>query len=817
MGRIIKAYFKLKQKTVYVYPTFMGPGPAIAPIVYTERYRHRPERKFQSRRRKIYPQRLHQRCPKPGEELIYANVHQRDFDYGATSNIYGFYSITLPPGQHTLEFSYLGYEPLTKTVQLFANQELNIELQPESAQLEEVVVKGEAENEAIESVKMSRIDLPIAQIKKMPALFGEPDLIKTIQTLPGVASAGEGTSSFFVRGGSADQNLVLIDEAPVYELSHLFGLASIFNADIIKNAELYKGGIPPKFGGRLSSLLEVSTRDGNAKQFAGSAALGLLSAKASFEGPIVKDKASFIAAGRRSYVDLFMKLSEDTKEDAVQFYDLNLKFNLKANNHNRFFLAGYRGRDIFRFGDDFQMDWGNSTATFRWNHLFNDRLFSNLSVIYSNFDYRLEDKTEVEGFVWKANQEEVSIKEDFTYFINPQITFKAGYHGVYRAFQPGVITPNSDQSIFKETKLQKQFALDHGLYAGFEHILSDRLAIQYGLRFTIFQNIGSGTVYEYADPQNNIDIAVIDSTTYGNFDNIKTFSTLEPRFSARYKLASNRSIKASYQRMAQYIHLVSNSTVPIPFQYLGAQFALPGSADRRPGSHRILSEPAKQYLRIFGRGLSTKKAVDVTEFADNAAIFFNQHLATEFRQGELESYGIEFFLKKNKGKLRGFTSYTWSRAETTIPTVNQDRPFPANHDRRHNFNLALSYQLDDRWEFATNFNYASGRPITLPTGKYEFDNYKLDLFSERNGYRLPAFHRMDVSATFNSRKNEQRKVKRTQVFGIYNVYNQKNPFTIYTRVKQDEEGNIIGDGTEKEARLVYLFGILPYASLNITF
>ena len=751
-----------------------------------------------------------------GEELIYANVHQKDFSYGATSNIYGFYSITLPPGQHTLEFSYLGYEPLIKTVQLFSNQELNIELQPESAQLEEIVVKGEAENESIESVKMSRIDLPIAQIKKMPALFGEPDLIKTIQTLPGVASAGEGTSSFFVRGGSADQNLVLIDEAPVYELSHLFGLASIFNADIIKNAELYKGGIPPKFGGRLSSLLEVSTRDGNSKEFAGSAALGLLSAKASLEGPIVRDKASFIAAGRRSYVDLFMKLSEETKEDAVQFYDLNLKFNLKANNRNRFFLSGYRGRDIFRFGDDFQMDWGNSTATFRWNHLFNDRLFSNLSVIYSNFDYRLEDKTDVEGFVWKANQEEVSVKEDFTYFINPRITFKTGYHGIYRHFQPGLITPNSDRSIFKETKLQEQYALDHGLYAGFEHILSDRLAIQYGIRFTIFQNIGSGTIYQYADPQDNIDITVIDSTVYGNFDNIKTFSTLEPRFSARYKLSARQSIKASYQRMAQYIHLISNSTVPIPFNTWA-----PSSPYLDP---QIADQVAIGYFQNFRDNTFEfsveafyKKAVDVTEFADNAAIFFNRDLATEFRQGELESYGIEFFLKKNKGKLRGFTSYTWSKAETTIPTVNRDQPFPANHDRRHNFNLALTYQLDDRWEFATNFNYSSGRPITLPTGKYEFDNYKLDLFSERNGYRLPAFHRMDVSVTFNSRKNEERKIKRTKVFGIYNVYNKKNPFTIYTRVKQDDEGNIIGDGTEKEARLVYLFGILPYASLNFTF
>ncbi len=751
-----------------------------------------------------------------GEELIYANVHQKEWNLGVTSNIYGFYSLTLPPGQHIIEFSYLGYEPFLQTIQLYSNQELNIELQPESAQLQEIVVKGEAENEAVESIKMSRIDLPVTQLKKLPALFGEPDLIKTIQTLPGVASAGEGTSSFFVRGGSADQNLVLIDEAPVYELSHLFGLASIFNADIIKNAELYKGGIPAKFGGRLSSLLEVSTRDGNAKEFEGSAALGMLAAKATLEGPLVKDKASFIVAGRRSYVDLFMKLNEDTKEDAIQFYDLNLKFNFKSNNRNRFFLAGYRGRDIFKIGDDFQMDWGNSTVTFRWNHLFNDRLFSNLSLIYSNFDYRLEDTSDDEGFVWKANQEEVSLKEDFTYFVNPKVTFKAGYHGIYRIFQPGIITPTVATSIFERTSLQKQFALDHGIYAGFEHRISERLAVEYGLRFTIFQNIGSGTVFEYADAQDNIEISIIDSTQYGSFDNIKTFTNFEPRFSARYKLGSNQAIKASYQRMVQYIHLISNSTVPIPFNTWA-----PSSPYLTP---QLADQVAVGYFQNFRDNSYEfsveafyKKANDITEFADNAQIFFNQNLATEFRQGELESYGVEFYLKKNKGRLKGFTSYTWSKAETTIPTVNNDRPFPANHDRRHNFNLALTYELDDRWEVSTNFNYATGRPITLPTGKYEFDNYKLDLFSGRNGYRLPDFHRLDIAATFNSRKNASRKVKRTMVFGIYNVYNRKNPFTIYTRVKQDEEGNIVGNGTEKEARLIYLFSILPYGTLNLKF
>ena len=750
------------------------------------------------------------------EELIYANVYHKGFDIGTTSNGYGFYSLTLTPGEYTLEYSYLGYETTRKTINLSRDMELNVFLNPDLTQLTEVVVEAEAENEAIESIKMSRFDIEIEQIKKMPALFGEPDLIKTIQTLPGVTSAGEGTSSYYVRGGSADQNLVLIDEAPVYELSHLFGLASVFNADIIKNAELYKGGIPAKYGGRLSSLLEVTTRDGNAKRFSGSGAIGALAAKLTLEGPIIEDKASFIVAGRRSYVDLFMKLNEDTKNDAVQFYDLNAKVNFKPNNKNRFFLAGYRGRDVFKFGNDFQMDWGNSTGTFRWNHLFNDRLFSNLTLIYSNFDYKLEDKTDVEGFVWKANQQELSIKEDITYFISPKITFQAGYHGVYRDFQPGIISPNSDNSIFKETKLAKQFALDHALYASFEHTISDRLALQYGVRFSIFQNVGASTIYQYADPRDNVEIQVLDSTYYTDFENIKTFTNVEPRFSARYKLNPRQSLKFSYQRMAQYVHLISNSTVPIPFNTWApsSPYLDPQLADQFALGY---FQNFKDNMFEFSVEAFYKKATDITDFADNAVIFFNQDLATEFRQGEMESYGVELLLRKNKGRLRGYTNYTLSKAEVTIPTVNKDQPFPANHDRRHNFNLALAYELNQKWELGANFNYGTGRPITLPTGKYAFDNYQLNVFSDRNGYRLPDFHRLDVSVTFDSPKNENRKVKRTKSFGIYNVYNRKNPFTIYTRVRQDDEGNIIGDGTEKEARLVYLFGILPYASINFTF
>lgn len=751
-----------------------------------------------------------------GEELLYVNVYAQEVKMGTTTNLYGFYSITLPKGTHTLSFSYLGYQTNKKTIDLKGNFEMNVELQPESETLDEVVVVGEAENEAVESVVMSRIDVEIEQVKKLPSLLGEPDVIKTIQTLPGVTSAGEGTSSFFVRGGSADQNLILIDEAPVYEISHMFGLFSVFNADIIKSAELYKGGIPAKYGGRLSSLLEVTSRDGNTKQLSGSGGIGLLAAKLTLEGPIVKDEASFIVSGRRSYADIFMKQMKDLDGTTVQFYDLNAKINWKKDNKNRFFIAAYNGRDIWNFDNTFQMDWGNTTTTFRWNHLFNEKLFSNLTLIYSDFDYALESKEEVDGFRWEANQREMSIKEDFSYFVNPDLTLKFGYQGIYRRFTPGVITPNSDETIFKAVSLQKQFALDHGLYISAEHRLSDRISLEYGLRWTLFQNIGAGTVYEYADPQDNVAVTVTDSTVYDNFETIITFNNPEPRLSARYKLNEQSSVKLSYNRMVQYIHLISNSTVPIPFNTWApsSTYLDPQKADQLAvGYFRNFNNNTYE----FSAEAYYKKALDVTEFADNAQIFFNQHLSTEFRQGEADSYGLELYLNKTKGRLQGFASYTWSKAEMKAPDVNNNSVFPANHDRRHNINLAMVYELNDRWSLGSNFTYATGRPITLPTGKYELDNYQVDYFSSRNGYRLPDFHRMDISATLNPKKNPNKKWESSLTFGVYNIYNNKNPFTIYSRKKQDDEGNIIGDGTEKELRLVYLFGALPYFTWNFNF
>ncbi len=749
-----------------------------------------------------------------GEELIGVTVYVQELSSGTVTNVYGFYALSLPKGRYSISFSSIGYQTHTQQLDLNKDLELNIELSPAVTQMDEVVVTGEAEDANVSDINMSQNELDIQQVKKLPALFGEPDIIKTIQMLPGVISAGEGTSSFFVRGGSADQNLILIDEAPVYDPSHLFGLFSVFNSDVIKDSKLYKGGIPPNYGGRLSSILDVRTKDGNNKNLSGSAGVGLLASKLMVEGPIKRDKSSFIVSGRRSYVDLFLKAAGE--KNSVHFYDVNAKGSWKHNNNNRFFAAVYLGRDVFEFEDVFGFDWGNATATFRWNHLFNDRLFSNTSVIASNFDYEMKLDDNVQGFSWVSNLQELSIKEDLNYFISPSSVIDFGYHVTYRRFAPGKLSPTSDNSIFEELKIQNQYALDHALYANHEYKATERLSFSYGARLSIFQSIGEQDVYLYTDPQDNVNIERTDTLSFDSFENIKTYVNIEPRLSMRYMLNASSSLKASYNRMVQNTHLISSGTVPIPFNTWN------------PSDYYLEPQIADQWAVGYFKNLKDNifeisaeayyKDIDnVTDFADNAQVFFNRDLPTEYRQGDSWSYGLELMAQKKTGDFTGFLSYTWSKTERNIPDVNQDETFFANYDRRNSLNMVATYELNDRWTFGANFTYTTGRPITIPSARYSYEGYQVDLITERNGYRLPDYHRMDVSATLTPRKNANRKMKSSWIFSIYNVYNRSNAFSIYTRVKQDEDGNVVGNGTEKEARMIYLFPILPSVTYSIKF
>ncbi|MFZ2905092.1 MAG: TonB-dependent receptor [Cyclobacteriaceae bacterium] len=749
-----------------------------------------------------------------GEELIGASVYIHSLQSGTMTNAYGFYALTVPAGTYEVTFSFIGYKTLVVPVEVSADLSKNIELSIEATVIREVVVTDKAVDENITSVQMSRNTLNINQARKLPALFGEVDIIKNIQMLPGVISAGEGTSSFFVRGGSADQNLILIDEAPIYDPSHLFGLFSVFNADVIKDSELYKGGIPSRFGGRLSSILEVRTKDGNNKNLGVSGGIGTMASRVAIEGPFRKEKSSFIVSARRSYVDLFLRAAD--QDNIVYFYDVNAKASWRYNNNNRFYVAFYNGRDNFKFQDDFGFGWGNATGTFRWNHLFNERLFSNTTLILSNFDYKLEVNDPVQGLDWTSNLQELSLKNDLTYFINLKNELSFGYHLTGRRFSPGKISPNTDGSIFQTLELSHMYAIDHALYFSNKQRVGDHIILDYGLRLSIFQNVGEGDVYVYDDPQDNTTITRTDTLHYDAFETIKTYVNAEPRLALLYVLRADQSIKVSYNRMVQNTHLISSGTVPIPFNTWNPSgyYLKPQLADQvAVGYFRNLKE--NQYEASIEAYY--KDMENVTDFADNAAIFFNEDLSTEFRQGKSWSYGAELMINKKEGKLTGMVSYTWSKTMRDIPGVNQGEVFKANYDRRNVVNVNAVYDLNDSWTFGANFSYSTGRPITLPAGKYEFDGYNPDVITERNGYLLPAYHRMDVSATFSPRKNKNRKWQGHWVFSVYNVYNKQNPFTIYTRTKQDEDGNVIGDGTQKEARLVYLFPILPSITYNFKF
>jgi hypothetical protein len=749
-----------------------------------------------------------------GEELIGVTVVIQGTQNGTMTNAYGFYSITVPKGVYQLQFSYLSYKSQVVAIDLQQNQSKNVELISEDVQLEEVVVESEPEDANVTDIQMSKIKLNMDQVRKLPSALGEVDIIKNIQNQPGVVSAGEGTSSFFVRGGSADQNLILIDEAPIYDPSHLFGLYSVFNADVIKESELYKGGIPARFGGRLSSILEVRTKDGNNKKLAGAGGIGTLATRLMVEGPMRKDKSSFLISARRSYVDAFLKLANQSSN--VYFYDVNAKFNWKTNNKNRFFISLYNGRDELSFNKSFGFGWGNATATFRWNHLFNDRLFSNTSFIVSNFDYKLEQKNDAQGFVWKSDLQQYTLNNDLTYFINTNNELSFGYHLSYKRFQPGIVSPNTEKSVFTTVQLDKLYAIDHALYIDNQQKINNKLNLSYGVRLSIFQNVGKSDLVTYNDPSNNIKVSRKDTLRFNTLQNIKTYVNLEPRFAARYLLSDNSSLKASYNRMVQNTHLIANGTVPLPFNTWNPSgyYLKPQIADQYALGYFHNIDENKYEFSVEG---FYKDLQNVTDFADNANLFFNKDLVTEYRQGKSRAYGAEFSLQKKEGKLTGYVSYTWSKALREIPGVNQGKEFYANYDRRNVVNIVATYDLNEKWSFGSTFTYSTGRPITLSSGRYELGSYNVDVITERNGYRLPDFHRLDLSATYNPQGNKNKKWHGQWIFSIYNVYNRKNPFSMYTRVTQDSNGNVIGDGTTKEARLVYLFPIIPSVTYNFKF
>jgi len=755
-----------------------------------------------------------------GETLIGATAYVIELGKGIATNEYGFYSISMPAGSYTVEFAYLGLQTQRQEVNLTENTTLNIEMVDMAEDLMEVVVTGEAEDKNVTDIEMSVNKLSIETIKNVPSLLGEVEVIRSLQLLPGVTSVGEGASGFNVRGGSIDQNLVLLDEAPVFNSSHLFGFFSVFNPDAVKDVKLYKGGIPARYGGRISSILDVRMKEGNSKELNINGGVGVIFSRLSLEAPIVKDKASFIVAGRRSYIDVLAKpfLNNDLKESILNFYDLTLKANYNINEENRIYLSGYFGRDNFGFGESAGFNWGNSTGTLRWNHLFSDRLFSNFTVYYSDYDYRISFGDDaVNKFTWKANIENFSVKPEFTYFINPQNRLRFGGQAIQYTFSPGTAIGISEGET-TDVSLDKKFGVESAAYLEIEQDLSEAVSLNYGVRLSHFNYLGKGNAYEYATAVPGKRKSLTGVTSYDQWESIQTYLNLEPRFSLKWQTNPSSSIKASYNRTSQYIHLISNTTASTPVDVW------------TPSTNNIRPQLGDQVALGFFKNFSSnkyefsaevyyKKMQHLVDYIDGADLLLNDLLEGDLLEGEGRAYGLELQLKKNKGSLNGWVSYTLARTERLIEGINQSDWYPSRYDQLHNFTATGFYDLNDRWTLSGTFTFNSGTPTTFATSRYTQQGYVVPHNGNdtRNNVRIPNYHRLDIGATLRGKpKGPNDRWVGDWVFSIYNLYSRKNPFSIYFQQPSDR---IVADQpvNTEAIQLSVIGSFIPSISYNFKF
>lgn len=754
-----------------------------------------------------------------GETLIGAAVFVKELSTGTTSNEYGFYSISIPPGNYELEFSYIGFDNQTQSIELFSNVKLDVEMGEMAKDLVEVIVKSEAKDRNVSDIEMSVNRLDVATIKKMPTLLGEVEVLRSIQLLPGVSTVGEGASGFNVRGGSVDQNLVLLDEAPVYNSSHLFGFFSVFNPDAVKDVKLYKGGIPSRYGGRLSSILDVRMKEGNNKRFTANGGIGLIFSRLSLEAPIIKDKASFIFAARRSYIDVLAKpfLKGAFEDSKLNFYDLTLKTNYNINERNKVFLSGYFGRDVFGFGDQAGFNWGNATGTLRWNHLFSDKLFSNVTVYYSDYDYELDFGNESDNkFDWNAQIINYSVKPEFSYFISPENAVRFGGQGIIYEFEPGnAIGVSEGES--SDFSLSKKYAIESAVYAEHE-IKLDRFEINYGLRYSHFNYTGEGNAYEFGEAEEpGLRRPVTDSKSYDQWESIATYGNLEPRLSLKYQLSDANSIKASYNRTAQYIHLISNTTASTPLDVW-----TPSTNNIKPQTAHQVALGYFQNLQNDNYELTTevyyKKMSHLVDYIEGADLLLNEFLEGDLLEGDGRAYGLELMVKKNNGRFNGWASYTLGRTERQVEGVNGGEWYPSRFDQTHNLSVTGFYETKSRWSFSANFVIISGTPTTFPTSRFEQQGYIIphNANETRNNVRIPIYHRLDVSATLDGKTKPDKRWKGQWVFSVYNVYNRRNPFSIY--FQQDANRVAVGQPVSTEAVQLSVIGnFIPSVSYNFEF
>ncbi|PRX54473.1 outer membrane receptor protein involved in Fe transport [Flagellimonas meridianipacifica] len=762
------------------------------------------------------------------ETLIGVTIVFPELRTGVTTNEYGFYSITLPQGEYEVIVSYLGFQDVRESVNLTEDIKKDFRLVEEMSELDEVVVTDDVERLDIKKPQISVNSLSSQTIKQIPVVLGEADVIKSLILLPGVTNAGEASSGFNVRGGAADQNLILLDEAIVFNSSHLFGFFSVFNPDAIKDVKLFKGGIPARYGGRVSSVLDIFQKEGNSKELKVSGGIGAVASRLLVEGPIDKDRTAFLIGGRASYAHLFLPLFDI--DNRAYFYDLNTKINHRINERNSIFLSGYFGRDLFSINDSFVNVYGNAVGNFRWNHLFSDKLFSNLSVIYSDYFYGLE--LDFVGFEWDSGIQNFNLKYDLKHYLNDKITLDYGLNNIYYVFNPGKIKPNREDSGIVEDQLTKKYANETAAYVSVEHKVSEQLSLNYGLRVSHFNRLGQDELFVYENDNPVIfdpfllvyrEAVPIDTINPGRGGSLDNFTNLEPRVSLAYNFQGKSSIKASYTRLAQYLHLLSNTNSPTPLDVW-----TPSGPFVEP---QLLDQYAVGYFRDINEGEFSleveafyKDIQNRIDYIDGADLIANDAIEQVILNGEARAYGLELLLRKNEGVFKGWLAYTLSRSEQRTPGrtlpfdngrsnletgINFGEWYSTPFDKTHDISVFASYDASEKWNFNANFIYQTGQPTNFPEGQFEFQGLTVPFFGLRNQERLPDFHRLDISATLTPKRNKRKKVQSEWVFSIYNVYNRMNAASINFRENEDTGRN--------EALRTSIFGIIPSVTYNFKF
>ena len=734
-----------------------------------------------------------------GEALIGVRVKVKDQNLGAISNEYGFYSLTLPTGKYTIVVSYIGYTTQEKEIDLSENLRLDITLNEAVKEIQEVNVTAVKQDANVREALMGVEKLDPKAVAKIPVLLGEKDIIKTMQLLPGVKSAGEGSSGYYVRGGGSDQNLIMLDEAPVYNASHLLGFFSTFNSDAIKDATLYKGNQPANFGGRLSSVLDIKMNEGNAKRYNVSGGLGLISSKLNVEGPIVKDKSSFLITGRRTYVDLFLKATDKYKDNTLYFYDLNAKLNYKLGQKDRLFVSGYFGRDVLGFGSTFGIDWGNATGTIRWNHIINPKLFSNTSVIYSSYDYKIAISGDGVDFTIRSKVLDYNVKQEFQYFANSKNKIKFGFNVIRHSITPGQF---SGTGISSKT-LNPANSFENSAFVSNEWEINEKLSLNYGVRGSAYCIMGNGQeMYTF-----NKAGAITNTQIYSESKLVKTYYNVEPRLSFSYTYSPTASFKGAYSRNAQNIHLVTNSTTSSPTDtWLGSSINTKSEIADQGSIGWFKNFKDNQYeFNVEGYYKYMQNQIDYRNGANTQA---NEKLEGELLYGIGRAYGLEFILKKKTGRFNGWISYCLSKSERKIDGINNGDWYRAKQDRTHDLSIVTMYDITPKLTISALFVFYTGNAVTFPSGKYTVDGQTQFLYTNRNGYRMPNYHRLDLGVNWVVKETE--KFESSWNFSMYNVYGRQNAYSISFRENADNP-NIT------EAVQVSLFRWIPAVTYNFKF